>query len=42
MSKTQILCTYFSAPYAPGSTPATSVVDRFAVDLAKNTVRTLS
>lgn len=42
LSKTQILGTYFSAPYAQGATPSASTVDRFAIDLTKHTVRTLS
>ncbi len=41
MSQALILGTYFSAPYSPGGTPAAAVVERFSVDLAKNTVRTL-
>jgi acid phosphatase type 7 len=42
LSKTQILGTYLSAPYAPGGAPTGNVVDRFAIDLVKKTVRTLS
>jgi len=42
LSKTQILATYFSAPYTPGATPAANAVDRFVIDLSKKTVRTLS
>ena len=42
VSSTQILATYFSAPYSQGATPAASVVDRFVVDLGSHTVRTLS
>ena len=42
LSKTQILGTYFSAPYTPGTIPSTNVVDRFAIDLTKKTLRTLS
>jgi hypothetical protein len=41
LSKTQILGTYLSAPYSAGSTAAANVVERFAVDLTTNTVRTL-
>jgi hypothetical protein len=40
ISKTQIVGTYFSAPYSSGATPAAKVVDSFTVDLAKNTVVT--
>jgi acid phosphatase type 7 len=42
LSKTQILGTYFAAPYSPSGIPAANVIDRFAVDLAKHTVQTLS
>lgn len=42
LSKTQILATYFAAPYSPSGTPAANIVDRFTVDLATNTVRTLA
>jgi hypothetical protein len=40
VSKTQIIGTYFSAPYSSGSTPNAKVVDSFTVDLVKNTVTT--
>jgi len=40
VSKTQIVGTYISAPYAVGAIPAASVVDSFTVDLAKHTVVT--
>ena len=40
VSKTQIVGTYFSAPYASGTTPAAKVLDSFTVDLVKNTVVT--
>jgi acid phosphatase type 7 len=40
VSKTQIVGTYMSAPYASGATPAAKVVDSFTVDLVKNTVVT--
>jgi len=40
VSKTQIVGTYISAPYAAGTTPAAKVVDVFTVDLAKHTVTT--
>jgi acid phosphatase type 7 len=42
VSKTQILGTYFSAPYSQGGTPTTSVMERFVIDLAAHTVKTLS
>jgi hypothetical protein len=43
LSKTQILGTYFSAPYAPGATtPTGTVVERFAIDVPNYTVKTLS
>jgi hypothetical protein len=41
LSKTQILGTYFSAPYSPGATPVNNVADRFVIDLVKHTVTTL-
>ncbi len=41
VSKTQILGTYFSAPYVAGGTPKTSLVERFVVDVGRHTVRTL-
>jgi acid phosphatase type 7 len=40
VSKTQILGTYISAPFAAGGSPSPSVVDTFTVDLVKNTVVT--
>jgi hypothetical protein len=40
VSKTQIVGTYFSAPYVSGATPSASVIDNFTVDLVKNTVTT--
>ena len=40
VSKTQIVGTYFSAPYVSGGTPAAKVVETFVVDLLKNTVTT--
>ena len=40
VSKTQIVGTYLSAPYVSGGTPAAKVVERFVVDLVKNTVTT--
>jgi acid phosphatase type 7 len=42
ISKTQILGTYFSAPYAAGATPAAATKDRFAINLTNKTVQTLS
>lgn len=41
VSKTQIVGSYFSAPYPPGGTPATKLVESFAIDLAAYTVKTL-
>ena len=40
VSKTQIVGTYMSAPYAVGASPAASAVESFTVDLAKHTVVT--
>lgn len=40
VSKTQVIGTYFSAPYSSGATPAAKVADSFTVDLIKNTVVT--
>jgi hypothetical protein len=40
VSKSQIVGTYFSAPYVTGSTPTASVVDSFVIDLTANTVTT--
>jgi hypothetical protein len=41
VSKTQIVGTYFSAPYSAGNQPAATRVESFAIDLIKNTVQTL-
>jgi len=42
LSKTQILGTYLSAPYAAGAAATTpNIVERFAVDVVRKTVRTL-
>jgi hypothetical protein len=40
VSKTQIVGSYFSAPYSVGGTPVAKLVDSFTVNLAKNTVAT--
>jgi 3',5'-cyclic AMP phosphodiesterase CpdA len=40
VSKTQILGTYTSAPYAPSGPPASSVLETFSVDLAHSIVTT--
>jgi hypothetical protein len=42
VGKTQILGTYFSGRYSPGAEPNAQVVERFAIDLVKKTVRTLT
>jgi hypothetical protein len=42
VSKTKITGTYFSAHYAPSTTPDASVVDAFEIDLAGKTVQTTS
>jgi hypothetical protein len=41
VSKSQILGTYFSAPYSPSGQTAGHRLESFAVDLVKNTVQTL-
>jgi hypothetical protein len=41
ISKSQIVGTYYSAPYVAGGTPDTKVVESFAVDLVAKTIRTL-
>lgn len=41
ISKTQILGTYSSAPYIVSGAPAVKVVDSFAIDLGKGTVKTV-
>jgi hypothetical protein len=40
VSKTQIVGSYFSAPYSVGGTPVAKLVDSFTVNLANNTVAT--
>jgi hypothetical protein len=42
VSKTQILATYFSAPYSAGASVPGTVLESFAIDLAANTVRKVS
>jgi acid phosphatase type 7 len=42
VSKSQIVGTYYSAPYTVTGAPATKAVDGFTIDLNKNTVRTNS
>ncbi len=42
VSKTQIVGSYLSSPYAPGTTPTANVAERFAIDLTRHTVKTLS
>jgi acid phosphatase type 7 len=42
VSKTQIVGTYFSAPYVAGGVPAAQAVDRFTIDLVGHTIKTLS
>lgn len=39
VTKTQIVGSYFSAPYQEGATPRTRLTDGFTVDLAARTVR---
>jgi hypothetical protein len=41
LSKTQIVGTYFSAPYSPNGVPAGKLVESFSIDLGANTVQTL-
>jgi DNA repair exonuclease SbcCD nuclease subunit len=41
VSKTQILGTYFSAPYVAGATPATKTVESFSISVGKHVVKTL-
>jgi hypothetical protein len=41
VSKSQIVGTYYSAPFTPGGTPDTKPVESFSVDLVHKTVRTL-
>jgi hypothetical protein len=41
LSKSQILGTYISAPYSANTNPVGKVIERFSVNLAKHTVRTL-
>jgi hypothetical protein len=42
VSKTQIVGSYLSSKYVPGTTPTATVVERFAIDLTRHTVKTLS
>ena len=42
ISKSQILGTYFSAPYVAGTSPIGQMTDRWRVDVDKRTVQTLA
>ena len=41
VTDTQITGTYLSAPYSPSGTPPGQIVESFAINLARRTVRTL-